>query len=224
MRRTDPTQPDPQSQVHHDHWHVNQPQNRRRGLPGWAWVLIIGGIVALLCGGGALALAGGDDDPAPTKSPAAVATIPQMPPVETTDLPAVDDGPLVVKIGQTITAESYDSKSSWTVTKVEQKTVAQYDQKPERGVFVLAHVKVTVTEGTEYVCGCSLQFVAANGKVYDNDYNSFKGREDMPASEVGKGQNTDGWVAFDVPKSAIKGGRIQWKSSMLDDKPAFWAL
>jgi hypothetical protein len=36
---------------------------------------------------------------------------------------------------------------------------------------------------------------------------------------------SDGWVAFDVPADAVKGGKIQWSPNLIDDDlRGYWVL
>jgi hypothetical protein len=194
---------------------------RKRSKTPW----IIAGIVLLVliaCGIGSCALfAKGVNDAIEQGTPKVAASAPAS--GGTVPEATEDSREVTTKVGQSI-QQSGDAEAVWTVTKVEQRKIAQYDQKPERGVFLLAHVKVSVTEGSLFACGCSFQFVDAKGKVYEVTFNSFKGRDEITGNELAAGQNTDGWVAFDVPKAALTGGKIKLELNAFTGTFGYWTL
>lgn len=198
------------------------PRKRRTGL-----IITVAVVVAVLafCGIGAAlfnAFSDGVNDAVEKSAPkvaAPAATGSGEPVAEATE----DSREATTTMGQPLT-QSGDTEATWTVAKPEQKKLAQYDQKPAKGTFLLVYVKVDVKTGTQYVCGCSFQFVDAKGKVYEADYNSFKGREDLGGHEVAAGQHADGWVAFDVPKAALKGGKIKLALNEYTGAYGYWTL
>lgn len=192
--------------------------------------LVIGLAVAFLvalgfCIGGGVLLGSAADEVAKQGTPSIGATeTTATDPAATAQAKDSETGDAVVaKIGQALIVDGAATES-WTPTKVEKPTVDEWGDKAKRGQYLLVHFKVSVTEGSTFICSCALQFVDSAGKVYDPGYSSFKKREELEATEVAAGQNVEGWVAFDVPKAALKGGRIQLKADTFSDKYGYWAL
>lgn len=135
---------------------------------------------------------------------------------------------ITAKPGTTLTVNTAGITAAWTLTKVETKAADQYGMKPDNGgQWVLAHVKVAVSQGREtYVCSCDLSVVSKTGKVYEPTFASFKNRPDLTGATVAPGQNTDGWVIFGVAKADLKQARIQLKQQSLFADTAFgyWTL
>ena len=215
-------------------WPYAPPPRKRRV---WPW--IVGGaalLVMLLVGGlvliGVVVAASRASDTAGRKPLGSAAT----------PAPAISYSPLpdpaypaptgqatnrthTAKVGETIVWERRGFEANWTIVSTEQKTVAEFNQKPTRGLFVLAHLTVAQKQGSNFACACTLQFVAANGRVYQNDFNSFPKHERFQSQNIGPGQSLDGWVAFDVPADAVKGGKIQWSPNLIDDDlRGYWLL
>lgn len=131
----------------------------------------------------------------------------------------------VVKIGRPLVDKRDGFEATYVLSKPEQKTTDEFGLKPKRGVFVLVFLQVSVKEGSDYICSCNLQFVGPDGSVYEEEFSSFAGKDTMSANDVGHGQKVSGWTSFDVPKSALKGGKIQLKPNMFDgDRVGYWAL
>lgn len=131
----------------------------------------------------------------------------------------------VVKIGNPLVDKRDGFQATYVLSKPEQKTTDEYGLKPKLGVFLLVYMQASVQEGSDYICSCNLQFVGSDGTVYEEEFNTFAGKDSITANDVGKGQKIAGWTSFDVPKKAIKGGKIQLKPNMFDgDRVGYWAL
>jgi hypothetical protein len=212
------------------------PPPRKRRI--WPW--IVGGaalLVMLLVGGlvliGVVVAANRASDIA-SRKPLGSAATPAPANSYTNPLPdpayPAPTGPATnrthtAKVGETIVWERRGFEADWRIVSTEQKAVAEFNQKPTRGLFLLAHLTVAQKQGSNFACACTLQFVAANGRVYQNDFNSFAKHERFQSQNVGPGQTLDGWVAFDVPADAVKGGKIQWSPNLIDDDlRGYWLL
>jgi hypothetical protein len=67
--------------------------------------------------------------------------------------------------------------------------------------------------------------VAPNGEAYDPNYTTFADHGRFPSQRLNAGQKLDGWVTFDVPTTALTGGRIQWTPDLSDnDLRGYWRL
>jgi hypothetical protein len=197
---------------------VAYPDGQNRKRPKWPYVVTA--VVVLLCaiGIGVVACVGNAVDQATPKI--GVATTPSDP-----NEPANESDPArSVKVGTTLETSGPGSVAAYTVTKTETKTSSEFSIPKSGHVFLLAHVKVAVAEGSEYVCSCSFAYVSKAGKVYDATWESFKGRDDLSATQVAAGQNTDGWVAFEVPKAGVADGKIQFTLNAFTDASGFWSL
>lgn len=131
------------------------------------------------------------------------------------------------KIGKTLTVKANGITADWTVTKTEQRATDEFGLEPQSGgKWVLIHAKVAVKEGEAFVNPGDLSIVSKSGKVYEMAIASFKGKQLLGAANVGPGQNTDGWVFYDVAAADLKGARIQLKQqSLLDDTAVgYWTL
>lgn len=129
------------------------------------------------------------------------------------------------KVGETIVWDHRGFEAEWTIVSTEQKAVAEFNQRPTRGTFLLAHLTVAQKQGSTFACACTLQFVAPNGRLYQPDFNTFANHERFQSQNVAAGQSLDGWVTFDVPAAAVKGGKIQWSPNLIDDGlRGYWVL
>lgn len=132
------------------------------------------------------------------------------------------------KVGSTLTVKANGVTADWTLTKVQTEDADQFGMEPSNGgSWVLVHVKVAVTKGPEvFVCPCDLSIISTSGKVYEQGFASFKGHPDLTGATVAPGQNTDGWVIFDVASKDLKGARLQLKQASLLTDTAFgyWTL
>jgi hypothetical protein len=203
---------------------TDQPQNRpaRKGL---YWTLgIIGLIVGmLLCFGACSVFFGAADEAAKQAGLAdgiATAEAQENPDADLAEPPQQN---VTAKVGETLTVTG-DATEKWTLAKTELAARDEYGSKAEKGTYLLLSMKVTVSEGSTYICGCSLQLVGPDNTVYDPTYATIKNRPDLPATSVGNGQKVAGWVIFDVPNTALKDGRIQLRPNAFQDVYGYWAL
>ena len=134
------------------------------------------------------------------------------------------------KLGQTVTLTN-DSLGDKTVVDVTVANAKQYAKEPgdfgsepENGTFLVLDVTAVCKGGSYHVNPFNFKFVAKDGTVTEGAFVSFK--PDLRATDLSKGQKAAGKIAFDVPKAAIKGGKIQIDGVGFDfDKPAaFWTL
>ncbi|MFB6392707.1 DUF4352 domain-containing protein [Polymorphospora lycopeni] len=129
------------------------------------------------------------------------------------------------KVGDTIEVSNDSQAIKYTVTKTQQKSGTQFI-KPDYGVYLLAYLEVNVTKGNTYVCSCELSFIGPDGTVYESTFTVLDGVQLFESADVAAGQKKAGWVPFDVPKNAVKGGKIQLKVTnfLSEDQYAYWVL
>lgn len=162
--------------------------------------------VALACGSGAeVSPGGGNPDAAAGKQAAA---------------------PKAVKVGQKLNVNTDGLAATYTFSKVEQKTADQYGMKPDEGVYLVGYLRVDLTKGETFACSCELSLVQKDGKVREPAYASFKGKPEFESADLKAGQHADGWVAFEVPKGAVKGSKVQLKVAALfsDSEYGYWSV
>lgn len=228
------------------------PEPPKRLNSVWPWVAGAAVLAVLAIGGGVAAfVASGDSDRtgSATGSPTPVQIRAGGPCAVEGNQVTGDDGPLHCSSGTWVAGEapapepaatqdllqpvggsftvSGEGESEYTLTRTVTKTRDSLGERSARGVFLLAHVKVVVSSGSEYVCTCSFQFVTAAGKAYSDGeprYPEFKGFEELPSDDVAGGQNVDGWVVFDVPKAAVTGGRVGFKPNAFGGEVAYWSV
>jgi hypothetical protein len=135
------------------------------------------------------------------------------------------------KVGQTVTLsnELLDEKTTIEVTvakpKQYTKEPGEFGSRPEKGVFLVLDVTVVCKQGTYHANPYNFKFVAKDGTASEIALAvSFKPA--LNAIDLSAGQKVAGKIVFDVPKAALKGGKIQIDGVGLDfDKPAaYWAL
>lgn len=135
------------------------------------------------------------------------------------------------KVGQKITLsnDGLGDKTAVDITVANPKQYAKepgdFGSKPEHGVFLVLDVTVVCTEGTYSANPFNFTFVAKDGTVSEGAFTvNFK--PSLNATDLSTGQKVAGKIAFDLPKAALKDGRVQIKGIGLDfDKPAaYWAL
>lgn len=167
-------------------------------------------VLALACGGGESNVSSGDS--AGGAPAGAEGSKPAAPVLEK-------------KIGQTITVTSDAAGIDYTITKTKQEAGGEFNR-AQRGVYLLGYLEVKVTKGNAFVCGCETSFIAADGTVYEYTVSLVAGYKELTGADVAAGQKVAGWVSFDVPKAALKGGKIQLKVTNLftEDKYAYWTL
>jgi len=114
--------------------------------------------------------------------------------------------------------------ATYRLTRTATRTIDEFGDRPDRGLYFLVHIQVHVTGGSEFACSCSFQFVTSTGKVYEPTYRTFKGVEEFESADLAAGQNRDGWIAFDIPKATVKGGRVGFKPNAFGGEIAYWML
>lgn len=129
--------------------------------------------------------------------------------------------PVAAKLGEKLTVSSETLGATYLLSKQETKAADEFDQKPENGMFLLVFLRVDVIKGEMFACSCELSFVEADGRVREEVFASFKSRPKLVGTDLKAGQNTDGWVVFDVKKDAVKGGRVQLKVASLLSESQF---
>jgi hypothetical protein len=162
--------------------------------------------VALACGGGSEVSDGGG-------APAGASDTTSQAPV------------LAKKVGETITVTSDTTGINYTITKTQQKTGGEFN-KASNGIYLLGYLEVRVTKGNTFVCGCETSFVGPDGTVYEYTWALLDGYKELTGADVAAGQKVAGWVSFDVPRAALKGGKIQLKVTnfFTEDKYAYWTM
>jgi hypothetical protein len=142
-----------------------------------------------------------------------------------------EQGPTTAKVGKTIELSSdlLGEKTAASVTVANPKTYTvepgEYGSKPEKGVYLVVDVAVVGKEGAYNANPYNFKFVAADGSVTEQAFvSNFKPA--LNSVDLNAGQKTNGKMAFDVPKSAITGGKIQIDGLNGDyNKPAaYWTL
>lgn len=135
------------------------------------------------------------------------------------------------KVGQTVTLSNslLSDKTTIAVTLANPKQYTrepgEFGSKPEKGVFLTVDVTAVCKEGSYDVNPLNFKFVAKDGTA--SDYAPTLGfKPVLDATSISAGQKVSGKLVFDIPKSAVSGGRIQIDGVGLDfDKPAaYWAL
>ncbi|MEV0396738.1 DUF4352 domain-containing protein [Polymorphospora rubra] len=143
------------------------------------------------------------------------------------DTAATSEAPktLEQKVGDTIEVSNDSLAARYTVTKTQQKSGTQFN-KPDHGVYLLAYLEVNVDKGNTYVCSCELAFIGPDGTVYESTFTILDGVTLFESADVAAGQKKAGWVPFDVPKNAIKGGKVQLqvRNFLGDDQYGYWVL
>jgi hypothetical protein len=129
------------------------------------------------------------------------------------------------KVGETVAVSSSSAGIEYTITKTQQKQGGEFN-KAKNGTYLLGYLEIKVTKGNAYVCGCETSFIGPDGTVYEYTWALIDGYDELTAADVAAGQKVAGWVSFDVPKKALKGGKIQLKVTNFfsEDKYAYWAL
>jgi Domain of unknown function (DUF4352) len=135
------------------------------------------------------------------------------------------------KVGQTVTLTNklLDEKTAIDVTVAKPKQYAkepgEFGSKPEKGVFLVLDVTVVSKEGTYGANPFNFKFVAKDGTASEIAI-AVAFKPQLDATDLSAGQKVAGKIVFDVPKSALTGGRVQIDGVGLDyDKPAaYWTL
>jgi hypothetical protein len=139
---------------------------------------------------------------------------------------ATENAPVLEKkVGETITVTSDTTGIEYTITKTAQKQGGEFN-KAKNGIYLLGYMEVKVTKGNSFICGCETSFIGPDGTVYEYTWALLDGYKELVGADVAAGQKVAGWVSFDVPKKALKGGKIQLKVTnfFTEDKYAYWTL
>lgn len=197
------------------------PTPPKKKSKAWIWISVAVVSVLVICGMlGAAVLFAADDaaKQAGLQDGIAAAESPVGEPTTETA-----DQNVTAKVGETLTVTG-DATEKWTLVKTEQHARDEWGDKAGKGIYLALQMKVTVTDGSAFICSCSMQFIGPDNTVYDPTYRSIKNHDELPSTDTGNGQKVAGWVVFDLPKSALKGGRIQLKPNVWDDVYGYWAL
>lgn len=119
-------------------------------------------------------------------------------------------GPLTVPVGKTMKVKTMDAEAKVTLTKAksyDQDQTPDFPQSPKNGAFEVIMVKAVSVKGQFPVNPFYFKFVAAGGRSYEMTVATFD--PTLDAIDLNAGQSTSGNVAFDVPKSATKGSKIE---------------
>jgi Domain of unknown function (DUF4352) len=114
-----------------------------------------------------------------------------------------------VAVGETLAVTTSKVNIEYTVIETAQAKADDFDRTPTNGVFLLVHTAVRAKKGEVFACGCDFSFVDAGGKVYKQDSRTIPGKPPFESPDLVAGQNTDGWIVFDVPESVLAGGRVE---------------
>lgn len=203
----------------------NYPQEPPKKSSKKGWIIGISIVLGLIiaCGGILAAIANSDSGKQGVKDGLKAGTSQSATPSASATSEAPKDNE--VKIGQPLVDKRDGFQATYVLSKPEQKTTDEFQLKPKRGIFFVVYMQASVTEGSDYICSCNLQFVGPDGTVYEENFSTFAGKPGINANDVGKGQKISGWTSFDVPKNAIKGGKIQLKPNMfVGDRVGYWIL
>lgn len=161
--------------------------------------------------------------PSPSWSPMVWATeTPAAPPPPTNTSFALGD-----TISTTSTSAAGSSSTKWTVTADKQyRRSPDGYQSPQNGVFYSVKVSVSVSEGSEYIFADDFALIGPDGSAYQATSAMYGFPGALQGTTVGAGQNVSGLVVFDVPQSALAGGKIELRpdAQELSNGQAFWAL
>jgi hypothetical protein len=119
-----------------------------------------------------------------------------------------------VAVGETLAVTASKINVEYTVIETAHTNVDDFDRAPENGVFLLVHVAVRAKKGKVYACGCDFTLVDAGGKVYTWSLGDFAGKPSFSSPDLVAGQHADGWIVFDVSRSALTGGRVEVRPSV----------
>ncbi len=137
-----------------------------------------------------------------------------------------DRKPTTVAMGKPITVDSEGVKATYTVSKPTIKTVGEFGIKPQNGAWLLVKYRVDVAKGEALTCACDISVVDKTNKVHEWSAGGISGYPDFQVTSVKAGQNGDGWVVFDMPKSAINGSKVQLKVQAIfgDNAYGYWTV
>ncbi|PRY24045.1 hypothetical protein [Pseudosporangium ferrugineum] len=135
-------------------------------------------------------------------------------------------GPVAVKMGQKLTVDTGSLSATYTLSKAQVETRSEFGSEAENGAYLLAFLRVDVTKGETFACSCELSLVQKNGKVREPSFAGFDGKPEFESADLKAGQNTDGWVSWDLPPDEISGSKVQLKISSLfsDSEYGYWTV
>ncbi len=198
---------------------------------------VVGGLVALCCGGTLIAAITGGDDKAKEAASTSVAEPtgdaggPEPPrgeppteaapktgePEPNDDEPEPDDGDqdmFGVKVGTALTNESGGDVQTVTVKSVKayKRGCNSLDMDPKQGYYVVADVLVVQKKGTGSVNPLNFTFVADDGTTANAMSAAFSGCDEPSLDSTNSlraGQKRAGKIAFDA---GMKVGTVEWSS------------
>jgi len=134
--------------------------------------------------------------------------------------------PIAVQVGQKLSVKTPALVATYALSKAQVVTSGEYGSKPENGAWLVAYLRVDVAKGETFACACELSLVQKDGKVRDQAYADIAGKEEFTSTDLKKGQHTDGWVVFDLPKGQINGSKVQLKIASLftDSEYGYWTV
>lgn len=181
---------------------------KKKGLPAWAWVTIILGGLALLCGG-AVAVSAVSPDPAPVIStpagdPEGEGTLGSAPTKKAE--PVAEEEPVGYKVGQAFRSGDFQYKIHGIKTGLT-KVGGQYLSSKAQGQFVRLDLTVTNTgrEAKTFDGDWYVKVKDTEGREFsaDSEANIY-GNEDAAGwlTEINPGNSIRAFVYFDLPKGA----------------------
>lgn len=138
-----------------------------------------------------------------------------------------------VKVGTSLDVTTPTYSGTYTVSKVEIRSgknghpaVDDAGMPSDKGAWVLAQIRVEITTADTMVCSCDWTLITATKTAYTASYGSFNGHDEFQSLDLNTGQNSSGWLVFDIPPAAVKGATLQLKVSAFFDAPAYgyWQL
>lgn len=192
----------------------------KSGMPTYGIVLIVVGVfVGLLCAGGIVLTATGQDQP--TRSPGTTAN----PPGDVGD--ATTAAVKTAQLGGTLVIEgSFGARAiHYTLSDGKSYTKApQYDLKPDKGAFYSVNATVEAKKGSTYASIFDFALVAADGSVYEPTL-ALGFDNVLSGTQINEGQKTSGLVVFDLPPAAVAKAKIELRADFFSSGDAgFWQL
>jgi Domain of unknown function (DUF4352) len=238
---THPTQPtqQPPAWQQPPQWGQAPPPTPPRKRPAWYarplfWIVTMIGLVGLLVA----AFIAVPSEETPTRT-AKATTAPQATTPPATTPPASDPdvaeppqaGPQTMSVGETISIQQSADTSGFadpaeggadiTVTKVEAaiREPIDYGSKPERGWFVVVHVKAVGTGGGLDVNPFDFYVKSPNGfKTEDSTFADYWGPV-LESATLNDGEHVSGTMVFDVPS---RHGQIVYAPNLDGEPVGIW--
>ncbi|HEY7223708.1 MAG TPA: DUF4352 domain-containing protein [Micromonosporaceae bacterium] len=140
-------------------------------------------------------------------------------------LPKQNPDAPTVNLGQTVTLDNNGNRAQVTVSDPQRRGVVPGPNlTATNGVYFVISVNVVCTGGTYHMKPVNFSLIAGNGTTYQASGIDFD--PPLKTLDLTSGQSKSGKVGFDVPGSAIDGGKIQVNGVGLDSARAggFWRL